>query len=97
MVDISKAATKGFFMPQLSREQVEEKVTTVLLDILKVQKSEIHPESNIRGDLGADSMDIVTLLMALEESLDIQISDEDAKTLVTVEDTIAYISAKTGA
>jgi acyl carrier protein len=75
-------------------ERIAEQVHSVIQEVLKVDADRIKPESRIREDLGADSLDRVTLLMALEEAFEDDISDEEAEKLVTVADVIAFIKAK---
>lgn len=73
-------------------ENVEVKVKSIIGEQLGVGESEIHPESSFIEDLGADSLDIVELVMAMEEVFDIEIPDDDAATITTVKDAIEYIS-----
>jgi acyl carrier protein len=70
------------------------KAQTVVADILRVDKDAITRKSSIKEDLGADSLDQVTLLMALEDEFKEEISDDDAKQLVTVGDTVSFITRK---
>jgi len=70
---------------------VEEKVKGIIVEQLGVEESEVVPEAKFVDDLGADSLDIVELVMALEEGYDIEISDEEAEKIVTVGDAIAFI------
>lgn len=60
---------------------------------LGVSASEVHPESNILDDLGADSLDVVELVMQLEDEFDIEVPDEDAETIRTVADVERYVAA----
>lgn len=71
---------------------VEDKVKKIIADKLSVDQSEIVPNASLINDLGADSLDLVELIMTMEEDLDIEISDEDAETLKTVEDVLTYIA-----
>jgi acyl carrier protein len=70
---------------------VEEKVKSIIVEQLGVDANEVTPEASFVDDLGADSLDTVELVMALEEHFDIQIPDEDAEKIVTVGDAIQYI------
>lgn len=70
---------------------VEERVTQIIVDQLGVESSEVVPEASFLDDLGADSLDRVELIMAFEENFDIEIPDDDAEKIVTVQDAIAYI------
>jgi acyl carrier protein len=70
---------------------VEERVTQIIVDQLGVEASEVMPEASFVDDLGADSLDQVELIMAFEEDFDLDIPDDDAGKIVTVQDAIAYI------
>ena len=71
-----------------------EKVIAVLADKLSKDEAEIMPESIIREDLGADSLDMVEIIMGLEDEFDIEIPDEDAADIKTVAEVVAYIESK---
>lgn len=75
---------------------VLDKVKSVIADKLEVEPSKITPEANFTDDLGADSLDVVELVMALEEEFDIEIPDEEAEKLTTVQSVIDYIKVKQG-
>lgn len=70
---------------------VTEKVKKMIVDQLGVSESEVVPEAKFIDDLGADSLDIVELIMALEDEYGIEIPDEDAEKMETVGDSIKYI------
>ena len=70
----------------------EEKIKKIIADKLSVDISEVVPEASFVDDLGADSLDLVELIMSMEEELDIEISDEDAEKLATVKDAIDYVT-----
>lgn len=70
---------------------VEEKVRKIIIDQLGVDEAEVAPEAKFIDDLGADSLDTVELVMALEEEFGIEIPDEDAEKITTVRDAISYI------
>ncbi|MFD1928733.1 acyl carrier protein [Sporosarcina siberiensis] len=70
------------------------RVTKVIVDRLGVDESEIKPEASFREDLGADSLDVVELVMELEDEFDMEISDDDAEKITTVGDTVSYIESK---
>lgn len=72
----------------------EEKIKDIIAEQLGVKKEEIKPESSFIDDLGADSLDTVELVMALEEEFGIEIPDEDAEKMATVGDAIKYIEEK---
>jgi acyl carrier protein len=73
---------------------VLERVSKVIVDRLGVDESEIKIEASFREDLGADSLDVVELVMELEDEFDMEISDEDAEKIATVGDAISYIEKK---
>lgn len=71
----------------------EDKIKKMIAEKLGVDLSEVVPEASFVDDLGADSLDLVELIMSMEEEFDIDISDEDAEKIVTVKDAIDYINA----
>ena len=71
---------------------VEEKVKNVIVDQLGVSADEVIPEASFVDDLGADSLDLVELVMVLEEEFGQEIPDEDAEKIQTVQDAINYIN-----
>jgi len=73
---------------------IEEKVKDIISEQLGVKKEEIKPESSFIDDLGADSLDTVEVVMALEEEFGIEIPDEDAEKITTVGESIRYIDDK---
>ena len=73
---------------------VLERVTKVIVDRLGVEESEVKIEASFTGDLGADSLDVVELVMELEDEFDMEISDEDAESMATVGDAVTYIEKK---
>jgi len=70
---------------------LEEKVKKIIIDQLGVDEAEVTPEAKFIDDLGADSLDTVELVMALEEEFGIEIPDEDAEKIATVQNAVAYI------
>jgi acyl carrier protein len=70
---------------------VQEKVKKIIAEKLSVDMSEVVPEASFVDDLGADSLDLVELIMSMEEEFEVDISDEDAEKIVTVQDAIDYI------
>lgn len=70
---------------------VEEKVTSIIVDQLGVKKEDVKPESSFVDNLGADSMDIVELVMAFEDNFSIQIPDQEEESIRTVQDAIDFI------
>ena len=72
--------------------EIEKKVKGIIIDQLGVSEEEVKPEASFVDDLGADSLDLVELVMALEEEFGQEIPDEDAEKIATVQDAISYIS-----
>ena len=72
---------------------VEEKVKHIIVEQLGVDEDEVKPEATFVDDLGADSLDVVELVMALEEEFGLEISDEDAEKITSVQQAIAYIDS----
>ncbi len=72
---------------------VEDKVKKIIAEKLSVELDEVVAEASFVDDLGADSLDLVELIMSMEEEFDIDISDEDAEQIATVKDAIAYIDS----
>ncbi|MFT8319455.1 MAG: acyl carrier protein [Bacillus sp. (in: firmicutes)] len=71
---------------------VLERVTKIVVDRLGVEESEVKLEASFKDDLGADSLDVVELVMELEDEFDMEISDDDAEKIATVGDAVNYIS-----
>ena len=77
--------------------EILDKVKGIVSDQLEKDVAEISPESNFANDLGADSLDVVELVMALEEEFDIEIPDEAAEKIATVQAAVDYIAEQTAA
>lgn len=75
---------------------VEEKVIEIISQKLNLSKDQIKPEASFVDDLGADSLDLVELVMAMEEAFGMEVPDEEAEKLRTVKEVIEYVKAKTG-
>ncbi|MDN5331138.1 MAG: acyl carrier protein [Tepidanaerobacteraceae bacterium] len=71
--------------------EVLERVKKIIADQLGIDEDEVVPEASFIDDLGADSLDIVELIMAFEEEFDLEIPDEDAEKIKTVQDAVDYI------
>jgi acyl carrier protein len=72
---------------------IEQRVKDIIVEQLGVEEDEVSPEASFIDDLGADSLDTVELVMAFEEEFNIEIPDEDAEGISTVQDAIDYIKA----
>ena len=70
---------------------IEQRVKEIIVEQLGVNEGEVKPEAKFVDDLGADSLDLVELVMALEEEYNMEISDEDAEKILTVGDAIEFI------
>lgn len=73
---------------------VAEKVKKIIVDQLGVNPDDVKPEASFVEDLGADSLDLTELIMAMEEEFDIEIADEDSQKILKVQDAISYIESK---
>ncbi|MDP2302366.1 MAG: acyl carrier protein [Ignavibacteria bacterium] len=73
---------------------VQTKVKEIIMDKLGVEEAQVTPEASFTNDLGADSLDIVELVMGFESAFNISIPDEDAEKITTVGDAVKYLSEK---
>ncbi len=73
---------------------VEDRVSEIIVEQLGVTAEEIKPEASFIDDLGADSLDIVELVMAMEEAFDIEIPDDDAEKMQTIGDAMSYVKER---
>ena len=73
---------------------VEAKVKQIVVDQLGVSEAEVKPEASFVEDLGADSLDLTELIMAMEEEFGLEIDDDDAQKILKVQDAVSYISSK---
>lgn len=76
-------------------KSVERKVIEIIVEQLGVSEEEVTMEASFVDDLGADSLDLVELIMAMEEEFGLEISDEDAEKILTVQDVVSYITERT--
>ncbi len=76
---------------QVVMSSIEERVTDIVVEQLGLERDKVHPESKFVDDLGADSLDTVELVMALEEEFEIEIPDEEAEKITTLREAISYI------
>ncbi len=73
---------------------VEERVKKIVMEQLEAEDNQVKPEASFVNDLGADSLDTVELVMALEQEFDCEISDEEAEKITTVQQAVDYINSK---
>ena len=78
----------------MNENEILEKLKNIIAGQLNVEEDSVVPEANFIDDLGADSLDIVELVMSIEDEFEIQIEDADAENIVTVKDVIDYIKNK---
>ena len=79
----------------MNQEEIFEKVKSIIIEQLGSSESAVTLEASFIDDLGADSLDIVELIMALEEEFELEIPDADAEKIVTVSDVVEYIKDNT--
>ena len=79
----------------MSEKSIEEKVRDIIVEQLGVNPEQVIPGASFIGDLGADSLDTVELVMAFEDEFGVEVPDEDAEKLQTVNDVVKYIEDKT--
>ncbi len=79
-------------LKELNPEQIEKEVYALVEDRLGVRRSEISPEKDLVNDLGADSLDSVELIMAIEQQFDIEIPDSDTENIKTIGDILKYLN-----
>ena len=75
-------------------EDAYSKIKAIIVDTLAVEEDKITPEANFRDDLGADSLDLVELIMAFEDEFGTRISDDDARSITTVQGAVDFVSSK---
>jgi len=78
----------------MKTSEIETRVKKIVIEQLGVKEEEVTTEASFVDDLGADSLDTVELVMALEEEFETEIPDEDAEKIVTIKDAVKYISER---
>lgn len=80
----------------MSEKSIEERVKEIIVEQLSVTAEQVTPEASFLEDLGADSLDTVELVMALEEEFDVEVPDDEAEKLQAVKDVVSFITSKKG-
>ena len=80
----------------MSDKSIEERVKDIIVDQLGVSADQVTPEAKFVEDLGADSLDTVELVMALEEEFNVEVPDDEAEKLQAVKDVVSFITSKKG-
>jgi acyl carrier protein len=88
---VPRRSTRCFRQEMGMAAAVEEKVKQIIVEQLQVDEAEVTPSASFQEDLGADSLDVVELVMQFEEAFDLEIPDEDAEKIKTVKDATEYI------
>ncbi|WP_404789232.1 acyl carrier protein [Altericista sp. CCNU0014] len=78
----------------MSKDEIFSKVKSIVAEQLSVEEDQVTPDANFQNDLNADSLDVVEMVMALEEAFDVEIPDEAAEEIKTVQDAVDYIAGK---
>jgi len=84
----------AYFQEGRLKMAIEQEMIDIIVEQLSVEKEKVVPNASFVDDLGADSLDLVELIMAMEEGFDIEIPDEDAEGITTVQDAIDYVKKK---
>lgn len=80
----------------MDAQATESRVVDLIVEQLGVSREEVAPEASFLDDLGADSLDIVELVMSFEEEFDLEIPEDDAEKIQTIGDAIGYLKGRTG-
>ena len=79
----------------MTEQDIFERLKKLILELLEVEETKVVPEASFMDDLGADSLDLIEFITAAEDTFGIEISDEDAEKLQTVQDAVSYIKLRT--
>lgn len=91
---VAKNANRNYLDAQEGNmSEVKDKVIKIIVDQLGASADQVKPEASFVDDLGADSLDLTELIMAMEEEFDIEIADDDAQKIMKVQDAIDYIES----
>jgi len=92
--EIQRGVAHQDIVEEVMASPVEQKVKQIIVEQLGVDESQVDNKASFVDDLGADSLDIVELVMAFEEAFELEIPDEDAEKIATVGDAVTYIEGK---
>jgi acyl carrier protein len=92
-INLSGASVVSANHKEVILMSIEDKVKKIIAEKLSVDMEEVVPEASFVDDLGADSLDLVELIMSMEEEFDVEISDEDAEKITTVKDAFDYVAS----
>ncbi|MGB8698317.1 MAG: acyl carrier protein [Thermosynechococcaceae cyanobacterium] len=81
----------------MSKDDIFDQVKSIVAEQLSVEADQVTAEANFQNDLNADSLDVVEMVMALEEAFEVEIPDEAAEEIKTVQDAVDYIAGKVAA
>ena len=79
----------------MTEQDIFERLRKLIVELLEVEETKVVPEASFMDDLGADSLDLIEFITAAEDTFGIEISDEDAEKLQTVQDAVSYIKLRT--
>jgi len=79
----------------MTEQDIFERLKKLIVELLEVEETKVVPEASFMDDLGADSLDLIEFITAAEDTFGIEISDEDAEKLQTVQDAVSYIKLRT--
>ena len=79
----------------MTEQDIFERLRKLIVELLEIEETKVVPEASFMDDLGADSLDLIEFITAAEDTFGIEISDEDAEKLKTVQDAVSYIKLRT--